>query len=81
MAAQGTVQQFRRRAWTRPGSTQTTREAGRPPGALRAVVHGWDRRRDCALRAWRAADRRAQGLDDRREQVRRDVALLGPRPW
>jgi hypothetical protein len=81
MAAQGTVQQFRGRAWSGPGSTQTTREAARPPEALRAVVRGWARRRDGALRAWRAADRRALGLDDRREQVRRDVALLGPRPW
>ncbi|GGG68497.1 hypothetical protein [Sinomonas atrocyanea] len=82
MAAQGTVQQLRGRAWTGPGSMQdTAREAGRLPEVLRAVERGWARRWDGALRAWRAADRRGQGLDDRREQVRRDIALLGPRPW
>ncbi|MGT2462205.1 hypothetical protein [Sinomonas atrocyanea] len=78
MAAQGTVEQLHGTAWTGPGSMQdTAREAGRLPEVLRAVVRRWDG----ALRAWRAADRREQGLDDRREQVRRDIALLGPRPW
>jgi hypothetical protein len=78
MAAQGTVQQLHGMAWTAPGSTQTrTREAGRLPEVLRAVVRRWEG----AVRAWRGADRRVQGLDERRERVRRDIALLGPRPW
>jgi hypothetical protein len=82
MAAQGTAEQFHGMAWTGPGSTQeAAREAGRVPEVARAVVRGWARRWEGAVRAWRGADRRAQGLDERREQVRRDVAMLGPRPW
>lgn len=82
MAAQGTVQQLHGMAWTGPGSTQTrTQEAGRLPEVLRAVVRGWASRWEGAVRAWRGADRRVLGIDESRERVRRDIALLGPRPW
>lgn len=76
MAAQGTIQQLHGMTWSGPASTRKT-EAGRAPEVLRAVVRRWEG----AVRAWRGADRRVHGLDERREQVRRAVAMLGPRPW